>query len=150
MGLDELILVVPRGRLLPPGGLDGFSVSGVDAYVERIRRHGDFRRRGDVEEDSSLKQIIPYLIIRYRERIFLFQRSTRGGEERLHGLYSIGVGGPNAPRGTHGGGGRAGARTARGTGERERGAGAAGRRAERGRHPGQPSAFRCGVRGGDR
>src|SRR3989304_3778057 len=90
MGLNELILVVPRGRLLPPGGLDGFSVSGVAAYVERIRRHGEFRRRGDVEEDPSLKQIIPYLIIRHRHRIFLFQRSTKGGEERLHGLYSVG------------------------------------------------------------
>ena len=102
MGLDELILVVPRGRLLPPGGLDGFSAGGVGAYVERIRRHGEFRRRGDVEEDPSLKQIIPYLIIRYRERIFLFQRSTRGGEERLHGLYSIGVGGHIAREDTNG------------------------------------------------
>src|SRR3970040_1982991 len=102
MGLDELILVVPRGRLLPPGGLDGFSVGGVDAYVERIRRHGEFRRRGDVEEDPSLKQVIPYLIIRHRERIFLFQRSTKGGEERLHGLYSIGVGGPMRREGSNG------------------------------------------------
>jgi len=102
MGLDELILVVPRGRLLPPGGLDGFFAGGVDAYVERIRRHGEFRRRRDVEEDPSLKQIIPYLIIRYRERIFLFQRSTRGGEERLHGLYSIGVGGHIAREDTNG------------------------------------------------
>src|SRR3989304_4996091 len=76
MGLDELILVVPRGRLLPPGGLDGFFAGGVDAYVERIRRH--------------------------RDRIFLFQGSTRGGEERLHGLYSIGVGGHIAREDTNG------------------------------------------------
>src|SRR3972149_11892576 len=102
MGLDELILVVPRARLLPPGGLDGFFAGGVDAYVERIRRHGEFRRGGDVEEDTSLKQIIPYLIIRHRDRIFLFQRSTRGGERRLHGLYSIGVGGHIAREDTNG------------------------------------------------
>src|SRR3990172_3804451 len=102
MGLDELILVVPRGRLLPPGGLDGFFAGGVDASVERIRRQGEFRRRADVEEDPSLKQIIPYLIIRHRDRIFLFQRSTRGGEERLHGRYSIGVGGDIAREDTNG------------------------------------------------
>src|SRR3972149_3753996 len=99
MGLDELILVVPRGRLLPPGGLDGFFAGGVDAYVERIRRHGEFRRRADVEEDPSLKQIIPYLIIRHRDRIFLFQRSTRGGggggsPERPPGHGRRGAGGP--------------------------------------------------------
>ena len=34
MGPDELILVVPRGRLLPPEGLDGFFAGGVDAYVD--------------------------------------------------------------------------------------------------------------------
>ncbi len=102
MGMDELILVVPRDRLLPPGGLDGFFGGGVDAYMERIRRHGDFRRRGDVEEDPSLKQIIPYLIIRHRDRIFLFQRSTKGGEQRLHGLHSIGVGGHIAREDTDG------------------------------------------------
>lgn len=102
MGPDELILVVPRGRLLPPERLDGFFAGGVDAYVERIRRHGEFRRRGDVEEDPSLKQIIPYLIIRHGERIFLFQRSARGGEQRLRGLYSIGVGGHISREDTNG------------------------------------------------
>ncbi|MDQ7850853.1 MAG: hypothetical protein RB148_11310 [Armatimonadota bacterium] len=91
--MDELILVVPRTRLLPAGGLDGFLVGGVDTYMERIHRHGEFRWRRDVEGDPSLKQIIPYLIIRHRDRIFLFQRSARGGERRLRGLYSIGVGG---------------------------------------------------------
>ncbi len=93
MGTNELILVVPRGRLLSPGGLDGFFAGEVDTYAESIRRHGEFRRRGDVEDDPLLKQIIPYLIIRHRDQIFLFQRTDRGGERRLHGLYSIGVGG---------------------------------------------------------
>ena len=91
--MNEDVLVVPRALLLPPEGLPGFSPGGLDAYAERIRRHGEFRRRGDVEEDPSLKQIIPYLIIRHGERIFLFQRLRQSGEERLRGLYSIGVGG---------------------------------------------------------
>lgn len=102
MGGDELILVVPRDRLLPPGGLDGFVAGAVEPYVERIRRHGEFRPRVQVEDDPSLKQIIPYLIIRHRHRIFLFQRSARGGEQRLHGLYSIGVGGHIAWEDTQG------------------------------------------------
>lgn len=89
----EQILVVPRPLLLPPQGLQGFHPGGVDAYAGRILRHGEFRPRAAVEEDPTLKQIIPYLIIRHGERIFLFQRSGRGGEPRLHGRFSIGVGG---------------------------------------------------------
>lgn len=90
--MNEDVLVVPRSILLPER-LQGFSPGPVDRYVDRIRGHGTFCRRGDVEEDPSLKQIIPYLIIRHGERIFLFQRLRQSGEERLHGLYSIGVGG---------------------------------------------------------
>lgn len=91
--MNEDVLVVPRALLLPRESLQGFHGGAVNTYEERIRRHGEFRRRGEVEEDPSLKQIIPYLIIRHGGRIFLFQRLRQSGEERLRGLYSIGVGG---------------------------------------------------------
>ncbi len=103
MGGDELVLVVPRERLLPPGGVEGFRPGGVDLYVERVRLYGEFRPRSAVEEDPSLKQIIPYLIIRHRDRVFLFRRSAAGGERRLRGLYSIGVGGHITPADAAGG-----------------------------------------------
>jgi len=92
VAMSEHILVVARPVLLPDS-LHGFHVGGVDSYAERIRRSGEFRPRDVVEDDPTLKQIIPYLIIRHRERIFLFQRTARGGEPRLHGRFSIGVGG---------------------------------------------------------
>lgn len=92
MGPDEPILVVPRARLLPEP-VHGFTTDGLAAYLERVRDHGVFRRRGEMEQDPSMKQIIPYLIVRHRDRLFLFQRSTAGDEARLHGKYSIGVGG---------------------------------------------------------
>ena len=90
--MNEDVLVVPRAILLPER-LQGFHPGPVDRYVDRMRGHGTFCRRGDVEEDPSLKQIIPYLIIRHGERIFLFQRLRQSVEERLRGLHSIGVGG---------------------------------------------------------
>ncbi len=93
MGADEQILVVPRAQLLPPEGLNGFLPGDTARYLERVRRFGEFRRRGDVEEDASLKQVIPYLIIRHLDRVFLFQRTHGGGERRLRGRFSIGVGG---------------------------------------------------------
>ncbi len=70
----------------------GFARGSSD-YVTQIDRHASFRPREQVEVDPSFKQIIPYLIVRYTDRLFLFQRSAAGNEARLRGLFSIGVGG---------------------------------------------------------
>ena len=90
---DEQILVVPRARLFDGPPPHGFSTENAPAYLERARAHGEFRRRAAMEHDPSMKQIIPYLIVRHGPQLFLFQRSTAGGEPRLHGKFSIGVGG---------------------------------------------------------
>src|SRR2546428_6911151 len=92
MGSDEKILVVPR-RMLIKKPFRGFTRAGVEDYLLRVREYGVFKPRAGVEEDPSFKQIIPYLLVRHRGRLFLVQRSTEGGETRLHGKYSIGVGG---------------------------------------------------------
>ncbi len=75
------------------GPFRGVVCGGLDEYIDRIRRYGFFRRRGDVEEDPSLKQVIPYLVVRRDGLYMLFQRTSTGGEGRLHGLFSVGVGG---------------------------------------------------------
>jgi predicted NUDIX family phosphoesterase len=87
----EEILVVSRERLMQ-GPIQGFALGPSD-ILGRIGRHATFRRRDQVEDDPSFKQIIPYLIVRHADRLFLFQRSTAGSEARLRGLFSIGVGG---------------------------------------------------------
>ena len=87
----EEILVVPREHLMSDP-VQGFARGPAD-YVSRIERHGSFRPRKQVEEDPSFKQIIPYLIVRHTDHLFLFQRGAAGNEARLRGLFSIGVGG---------------------------------------------------------
>ncbi len=92
MSADEEILVVPRERLmLEP--IHGFTPAGAADYLARVRRYAAFKPRARVEDDPSVKQIIPYLIVRYEDRLFLFQRSAAGAEARLRGLFSVGVGG---------------------------------------------------------
>jgi predicted NUDIX family phosphoesterase len=91
--MDEQILVVPRGDLFWNGAFRGVSADGLEEYLARIRRSSIFRRRGDVEDDPSLKQIIPYLVVRSGDRYMLIRRTRAGNEQRLHDLYSIGVGG---------------------------------------------------------
>jgi predicted NUDIX family phosphoesterase len=89
---DEEILVVPR-PLLAPQLVRGFTTDGVGEYVARIRTHATYVRRADAEHEPGMKQIIPYAIVRHGSRLFLFQRTQAGGEARLHGKFSIGVGG---------------------------------------------------------
>lgn len=91
--LEEQILVVPRARLFAGSAVHGFTTVDAAAYRDRARIFGEFRRRAEMEADPSMKQIIPYMIVRHGSRFFLFQRTTAGGEPRLHGKFSIGVGG---------------------------------------------------------
>jgi predicted NUDIX family phosphoesterase len=90
---DELVLVIPRDEV--PGGLDFLGVveRPFAPVLAAVQEHGEFRPRGKVEDDPSLKQIIPYLLLRDGERVFLMKRTSAGGDERLHERYSIGVGG---------------------------------------------------------
>jgi predicted NUDIX family phosphoesterase len=89
----ELVLVVARELLLPAGSWRGVKPPPVDAELEAIRRHGLHRARGEVEDDPSWKQVIPYLVLRDGERLFLMRRTRAGADARLHDRFSIGVGG---------------------------------------------------------
>ena len=90
---EELVLVVPRAAV--PGGLGwrGVRSDGVEPCLDLIAREGTFRARREVEEDPSWKQVIPYLVLREGDRLFLMQRTRSGSDARLHERFSIGVGG---------------------------------------------------------
>jgi len=90
---DELVIGVPREKLL--GGPDWRGVRTEDAarYLEAIEGAVEYRQRRDVEEDPSWKQVIPYLVLRDGPSVFLMKRTREGGDERLHDRYSIGIGG---------------------------------------------------------
>lgn len=50
-------------------------------------------QRKFLETSSSYRQLIPYTLIRHGESYFAYGRSSSGGEARLHGKLSVGVGG---------------------------------------------------------
>jgi len=45
------------------------------------------------ENDPSFQQIIPYIIFKYKSKIFVYKRLPKADEPRLHDNYSIGIGG---------------------------------------------------------
>jgi predicted NUDIX family phosphoesterase len=61
--------------------------------LERAGSSGDYFPRPVAETDRSLKQIIPYLVLRDGNRIFLMKRTRAGADARLHDHYTVGVGG---------------------------------------------------------
>ena len=49
--------------------------------------------RDEAETNESFLQIIPYVILKRKGKVFAYQRTKKSGEKRLHGNWSIGVGG---------------------------------------------------------
>ena len=65
--------------------------------LKKIVQNGLFLRRSELEEDPSFKQIIPYAIISNKESFYLFKRTFKQTEKRLHNKFSLGVGGHMNP-----------------------------------------------------
>lgn len=96
---EEQVLVVPTKVLHEIGHFQGFSPE-VDKYLPALLDCGDvsYRPRGEMEEDPSFKQLIPYVVFCLTDaertrRIFNYRRGGGGGEERLRAKRSVGVGG---------------------------------------------------------
>ena len=92
----EQVLAVPRE--LVPGGCEFTGVRPADSEALAALRataaaHGRFLDRPFAEQNPAFKQLIPYVVVRNGERIFLMERTDAGGDSRLHRRASIGVGG---------------------------------------------------------
>ena len=91
---SERVLVVPASDLDRLGRFQGYS-SEADRYLSAllVPSLATFRPRSEVEDDPSLKQIIPYVVFRSAGAVFCYTRGKSGGEARLRRRRSLGVGG---------------------------------------------------------
>lgn len=91
---DEQVLVVPTAIFHEAGLFQGISRD-VDRYLPRLltRQQLSFIPRADAEQDPSFKQIIPYVVLRWRDQVFHYRRGQGTTEKRLRALRSVGVGG---------------------------------------------------------
>jgi predicted NUDIX family phosphoesterase len=90
---EEHVLVIPRSTVMGDPGWHGVRTDGLDGFADLVAREGRFIPRSVAELDRSSKQVVPYLVLRDGDRIFLMRRTRAGGDARLHDRYSIGVGG---------------------------------------------------------
>lgn len=92
--MDEEVLVFPSEMLSELGGFRGFSAE-VDRYLPVLLAEGhlSYRPRSAVEDDPSYKQVVPYVVLRCGDAVYCYRRGKKGGEARLHDLWSLGIGG---------------------------------------------------------
>jgi len=128
----EFVYVVPRPVLFPDcyphgfvpfpgseaqsdGALAAMEGGGrtVQQFEAVVGREGFFVERVYAERTAALKQLIPYSIIECDGRVLLVQRTAKGGESRLHGKHSIGIGGHINPQDLNAEDGATGTRTGR-------------------------------------
>lgn len=94
---NEHVLVVPRTSLSNILPFRGFLPSGT-LKPESWLPDSSFKPRANMEEDPSYKQFIPYIVLTHQEWVYRYWRTKRGGENRLHHMYSIGIGGHINPQ----------------------------------------------------
>ena len=87
---DEEILVIKRKHL---ANWQGLKKTSLEDFLELVNVHKEFHPRSRMETDLTYKQIIPYLIFKHGNSIFLIQRAAQAGEQRLKNKYSLGIGG---------------------------------------------------------
>lgn len=90
----EKVLVVKTDKLAKfISGKTGLLTADREEMLDIIVNHHEFMDRPAAEEDPSYKQIIPYVVLTQNGQVFTTRRLNKGGESRLHGKLSIGIGG---------------------------------------------------------
>jgi predicted NUDIX family phosphoesterase len=94
MATEERVLCFERKLLEELGVFQGLSLE-VEKYLPVLTStsHLLYLNRNEAEQDKRHKQLIPYVLLICRDKILRYRRGRGGQETRLHGLYSVGVGG---------------------------------------------------------
>ena len=96
---DEQILVVNRKELFSneENHFYGFIEKNDEKTKKIIATFESYevKRRGDMEEDPNYKQLIGYVLLKdeVTGEVLVYKRLVGGGEARLHGKASVGIGG---------------------------------------------------------
>jgi len=94
MATEERVLCFKRKLLEDLGMFQGLSLE-VEKYLPMVTSPSNlvYLNRSDAEHDRAYKQLIPYVLLICNDRLLRYRRGRGGEETRLHGLYSVGIGG---------------------------------------------------------
>lgn len=88
----EKIMCIKGETLFERGKWNGLKTEDLDYYRDLILKNMEFRPRNELEEDTSYKQVIAQVILKYNGKYFLHKQVNRT-EERLNSLCPLPLGG---------------------------------------------------------
>jgi len=91
---NENVLVIKRSLFDELGSFQGLNFE-PEKYLSAILLRGNnlFLPRDQAEQNPAYKQIIPYALIVFENRVLRYVRGKKAGEQRLVAKGSIGIGG---------------------------------------------------------
>jgi len=94
MNPNENVLVIRRTLFDELGSFHGLNFA-PRKYLDAILSRGNnfFLSREQAENDPSHKQIIPYALLAFENKVLYYVRGKKAGEQRLVAKGSIGIGG---------------------------------------------------------
>jgi len=96
--MESLILVVDTESFKMIGAFQGYNLyPGRYLSIFLDPRNNFFVPRAQAENQPKYKQLIPYIVLRYRDSVFSYVRGRKSSETRLVAMRSIGVGGHIEP-----------------------------------------------------
>jgi predicted NUDIX family phosphoesterase len=94
MPAEERVLCFERNLFEELGVFQGISLE-TEKYLPVVTSPSRilYLNRSEAEQDKRYKQLIPYVLVICNDKILRYRRGKGGQETRLHGLFSVGVGG---------------------------------------------------------
>src|ERR1700681_4408667 len=94
---EERVLCFERKLFEELGVFQGLSLE-VERYLPILTSNSllaklKYLNRSEAEQDRRYKQLIPYVLLICNDQVLRYRRGKGGAETRLHGLYSVGIGG---------------------------------------------------------
>ena len=91
---DENVLVIRRSLFDQLGSFQGLHFEPAK-YLNMLLSRGNnfFFPRAEAENDPTYKQIIPYVLLAFKNKVLYYVRGKKAGEQRLVAKGSIGIGG---------------------------------------------------------
>lgn len=91
---NENVLVIRRSLFDQLGSFHGLNFE-PEKYLNMLLSSGNnfFFPRAQAESDPAYKQIIPYALVAFENKVLYYVRGKKAGEQRLVAKGSIGIGG---------------------------------------------------------
>jgi predicted NUDIX family phosphoesterase len=91
---NENVLVIRRSLFDQLGSFHGLNFE-PEKYLAALLSRGNnfFSPRVQAENDPTYKQIIPYVLLAFENKVLCYVRGKKAGEQRLVAKGSIGIGG---------------------------------------------------------